>query len=415
MNRDDLRTNGSRLWDSIMEMAKIGATAKGGSCRLALTDEDKAGRDLFVRWCEEAGCKILVDRMGNIFAQRPGLNNDLPPIAMGSHLDTQPHGGKFDGIYGVLSGLEVIRSLNEHQVETKAPVEVIVWTNEEGARFAPAMISSGVYAGLLDLDYALSRQDENGVTLGEELQRIGYEGTLPCGEHQMGALFEAHIEQGPILEQNHHTIGIVQGAQGQSWFDVTVVGKDCHAGTTPMSFRQDALVAAAKVIGLVEEIALDYAPHAVGTVGALSVSPNSRNTIPGQVNFSVDIRHPEEKIVQAMGEKLQAHAKNVAKARNVTIEIEEIWHKPPISFDKNCVSAVAGATQKLGYSSQEIVSGAGHDACQVCEIVPTAMIFVPCAEGVSHNEAESAEPEDLEAGCNVLLHTVLEVAGSPLN
>ena len=415
MNRDDLRTNRSRLWESIMEIAKIGATAKGGSCRLALTDEDKAGRDLFVHWCEEAGCKILVDRMGNIFAQRPGMEKDLPPIAMGSHLDTQPHGGKFDGIYGVLSGLEVIRTLNEHQVETKAPVEVIVWTNEEGARFAPAMIASGVYAGLFDLEYALNRQDENGVTLGEELKRIGYEGTIPCGAHPMGALFEAHIEQGPILEQNQHTIGIVQGAQGQRWYDVVVWGKDCHAGTTPMPFRQDALGAAAKVVGAVEEIARANAPHAVGTVGSLVVSPNSRNTIPGQVNLSVDLRHPEDSILNKMGETLRHHAQQVAAERNVTIEIEEIWHKPPISFDQNCVAAVAGATKKLGYSSQEIVSGAGHDACQVGEIVPSAMIFVPCAEGVSHNEAESAEPQDLEAGCNVLLHTVLEVAGSSLN
>lgn len=398
-----------------MEIAKIGATAKGGSCRLALTDEDKAGRDLFVRWCEEAGCKIVIDRMGNIFAQRPGIDNDLPPIAMGSHLDTQPHGGKFDGIYGVLAGLEVIRTLNDHKIETKAPIEVIVWTNEEGSRFAPAMIASGVYAGLFDLEYALSRQDENGVTLGEELKRIGYEGALPCGDHKMGALFEAHIEQGPILENNQNTIGVVQGAQGQRWYDVSVLGKDCHAGTTPMAGRQDAMVAASQVITFVEELALAYAPHAVGTVGLLVVSPNSRNTIPGQVDFSVDIRHPDDPTLKEMGEKLRDYTQQVAAARKITIEVEEIWHKPPILFNKDCVNAVSKATKKLGYPRQEIISGAGHDACQVCEIVPTAMIFVPCAEGVSHNEAESAEPEDLEAGCNVLFHAIIETAGSSLN
>lgn len=406
----DLFVRGDRLWQSLMEMAKIGVLPGGGCCRLALTDEDRAGRDLFVQWCREAGCEIAVDSLGNIFARRAGRRDDLPPIATGSHLDTQPHGGKFDGIYGVLAGLEVVRSLNDHGIETEAPIEIVVWTNEEGSRFAPAMISSGVYAGLFDLDFALSRQDADGKTLGEELRRIGYAGEQPCGEHRLGALLEAHIEQGPILEREGIPIGVVVGGQGQRWYDVTVSGQDSHSGSTPMEGRRDALVATALMISAIEEIAQSYAPHAVGTVGALEVYPNSRNTIPGRVSFTIDFRHSAEDIVTAMGQAFQAKAAKIASERNVEIEVDEIWVNPSVHFDAACVSAVRKAAEDLGYQHRDIFSGAGHDACMVARKIPTSMIFVPCEGGLSHNEAEHAEPSDLEAGCNVLLHAVLAMA-----
>jgi N-carbamoyl-L-amino-acid hydrolase len=290
----NLRINGKRLWHSIMSMAEIGPGVEGGSCRLALTDVDREGRDLFVSWCTEAGCSITVDDMGNIFAHRAGANNDLLPVVAGSHLDTQPHGGKFDGIYGVLSALEVIRTLNDADVTTESPLEIVVWTNEEGSRFAPAMIASGVFAGLFEKDFAWSRTDSDGISLGDELKRIGYFGEQICGEHPMAALLEAHIEQGPILENNEIQIGVVTGGQGQRWYDITVKGKDSHAGPTPMPGRQDALVASAEIISKVESIAIDHAPEGVGTVGEMYVKPNSRNTIPGEVWFSVDFRNPKD-------------------------------------------------------------------------------------------------------------------------
>lgn len=409
-DQSNLTINGERLWHSIMAMAEVGPGQQGGSCRLALTDEDKQGRNLFVSWCESAGCSISIDDMGNIFARRPGKNDSLLPVAAGSHLDTQPHGGKFDGIYGVLAALEVIRSLNDANIETTAPIEVVVWTNEEGSRFAPAMIASGVYAGLFEKEFAWSRSDINGISLLEELKRINYLGTEICGDHKMAALFEAHIEQGPVLEKNRNQIGVVIGAQGQRWYDVTVKGKDSHAGPTPMPGRQDALVAAAEIITRVQSIALQHAPYGVGTVGEMYVKPNSRNTIPGEVVFSVDIRNPEAAVLETMDKEFRQSVNDCATRHKVTIEIEEIWRKPPIQFDPKCVAAVSGAVSKLGYSNQQIVSGAGHDACQVCLVVPTAMIFVPCADGLSHNELESAEPADLEAGANVLLHAMLKLA-----
>ena len=405
-----LRVNRERLWESLMQMAQIGATENGGSCRLALSDEDKVGRDLFVAWCEGAGCSIEIDRMGNIFATRRGRNEHLP-VATGSHLDTQPHGGRFDGVYGVLAGLEVIRTLNDHAIETDAPIEAIVWTNEEGCRFAPAMVASGVYAGLFDLDYALACADQDGITIGDELERIGYAGQSVCGDHRLGTLFEAHIEQGPVLEHAGDTIGVVTGAQGTRWYSASIAGQDAHAGTTPMIGRRDAIAAAADLINAVERIALDKAPQAVGTVGALTASPNSHNTIAGQVDLRIDIRHPDHQIMLEMDNILRDRAQSIAQVRNVKIEIEEIWYKPPVLFDSGCIDSVRSAAKTLGYTQQEIVSGAGHDACQVCSVVPTSMIFVPCAGGLSHNEAESAEPEDLEAGCNVLLNAMVERAG----
>ncbi len=405
-----LRVDGQRLWDSIMAIGEIGPGEQGGSCRLALTDEDREGRDLFIRWCEEIGCSIRIDDMGNIFARRAGRSNDLAPVVAGSHLDTQPHGGKFDGIYGVLAALETLRTLHDNNVTTEAPVEVVVWTNEEGSRFAPAMIASGVYAGLFEKDYAWSITDSDGKSLGDELKRIGYMGDIPCGSNPIGALLEAHIEQGPILEAENRQVGVVVGGQGQRWFDLTLKGQDSHAGSTPMPGRRDALVAAAEIISMVKLLALEYAPDGVGTVGQMSVMPNSRNTIPGEVFLTVDIRNPDDAVLAEMTQKLKVCVTDCVDKLGVECDIEEIWHCPPVKFDTTCISAVEHAAQALDYSHQRIVSGAGHDACQVCQVAPTSMIFVPCAGGLSHNEQESAEPEDLEAGCNVLLHAMLALA-----
>lgn len=406
-----LRVNGGRLWDSIMAMAEIGPGKHGGSSRLALTEEDRAGRDRFVQWCVEEQCSITVDDMGNIFARRAGKTDSLPPVCAGSHLDTQPHGGRFDGIYGVLAALEVVRTLNENGVETEVPIEIVDWTNEEGSRFSPAMIASGVFAGLFDREYAWARQDQAGITLHDALQQIGYLGRQPCGSHPMTALFEAHIEQGPILEAEGNQIGIVTGGQGVKWFDVTIQGQDSHAGTTPMSRRRDALLAAGEAVGMINRIALDNPPHALSTVGCLSVSPDSRNTIPGSVRMGIDIRHPEDSRLHGMEQELRANLDDIAARHGTEIDLVPVWHNPPVEFDPACVGAVSDATEALGLRSQRMVSGAGHDACQVCRVVPTAMIFVPCRDGLSHNEDEFASPEDLEAGCNVLLHSMLRIAG----
>ncbi len=405
-----LRVNGQRLWQSLMDMAAIGALPGGGCCRLALTDEDKQGRDLFVSWCEDAGCIVSIDEMGNIFARRQGMDNLLPPVVTGSHLDTQPHGGKFDGVYGVLAGLEVIRALNDANVETQRPIEVVVWTNEEGSRFAPAMLASGVCAGLFELDYALSRQDSNSKTVADELKRIGYSGREPCGSREFNSIFEAHIEQGPILERNQNVVGVVTGAQGSKWYDIAVNGQDSHSGSTPMSGRRDALVGASAMTLMAQKIAHKNPPDTVITVGSLNVQPNSRNTIPGRVNFTIDMRHPDDDTLTKMGERLREEFKKIAHEHDLKIEIEEIWHNSPVVFDVDCVNAVRSSAESLGYRHQDIVSGAGHDACQMARIAPTAMVFVPCEGGLSHNEAENATPEDLEAGCNVLMHAMLQRA-----
>ncbi len=411
----NISIDGARLWDSLMEMARIGATAKGGNCRLALTDLDRQGRDLFVRWCEAAGCTVSVDAMGNIFARRPGRDPGrdpgLAPVMTGSHLDTQPTGGRFDGVYGVLAGLEVIRTLNDHGIETEAPVEAVVWTNEEGARFAPAMIASGVFAGVFDLDYAHALTDPDGKSLGAELERIGYKGEAECGGREVKAYFEAHIEQGPILEAEAKPVGVVTGAQGQRWFEVTVTGAESHAGTTPMNRRRDALAGAAHMVGEVQRIATSRPPHAVSTVGVLNSSPNSRNTIPGSVFFTVDLRHPEDDTLSAMAAELRAACQGIAKEAGLACELDEIWYFAPIVFDADCVAAVRQGAGALGYDHLDIVSGAGHDACYLAKVAPTGMIFVPCKDGISHSEIESAEPDDLAAGCNVLLHAILERAG----
>jgi N-carbamoyl-L-amino-acid hydrolase len=408
----NVRINGQRLWDSLMEMAKIGATEKGGNCRLALTDLDRQGRDLFVRWCREAGCTVTVDRIGNIFARRPGKDNSLPPVMTGSHLDTQPTGGKFDGVYGVLAGLEVIRTLNDTGSETAAPIEVAVWTNEEGSRFAPAMVASGVFGGVFDLDYALSRADTEGKTMGEELRRIGYAGDTEVGGRPVAAFFEAHIEQGPILEAERKTIGVVQGVQGIRWFEITLTGQEAHAGPTPMRRRKDALVGAARLVGQVNRIGLDNLPYACATVGMMQVFPNSRNVIPGRVFFTVDFRHPDAKVLAAMAAELEKTCRDVADDIGLVLDFKEIWYSPPVTFAPECVAAVKGAATELGFAHLDIISGAGHDAVYVSRVAPTAMVFVPCENGISHNEIENATPADLAAGCDVLLRAMLDRANA---
>ena len=407
----NLGINGDRLWDSLMEMAKIGATEKGGNCRLALTDLDREGRDLFVRWCEEAGCTVKVDRMGNIFARRPGRDDGLAPVMTGSHLDTQPTGGRFDGVYGVLAGLEVVRTLNDLDIETERPVEVAVWTNEEGSRFAPSMIASGVFAGAFDLEFGLSRADQDGKTIGEELERIGYAGAEEVGGRDIHAFFETHIEQGPILEDEDITIGVVTDAQGQRWYELTITGQESHAGPTPMPIRKDALLGAARIVDLVNRVGLDHPPEACATVGMMQVHPNSRNVIPGRVFMTVDFRHPDEDVLAAMDREMRAGVAEICGRTGLEAEIDQIWHSPPVPFDRDCVASVQRAADDLGFSSRKIVSGAGHDACYVARVAPTSMIFIPCIDGISHNEVEDAKPEWIHAGGNVLLRAMLERAG----
>lgn len=408
---DTLRVNSQRLWDSIMEMAKIGATANGGSHRLTLSDEDKQGRDLFAEWCTAAGCSITVDRLGNMFARRPGKDNSRPPVAMGSHLDTQPYGGKFDGVFGVLAGLEVIRTLNDHQIETDTPLEIVNWTNEEGARFAPSMLASGVFAGHFDLEFALSRIATDGAEFAAELERIGYAGDIVCGNHPFTAFIECHIEQGPILEQHGKSVGVVTHAQGFRWYDISLSGQAAHTGSTPMIGRRNALLGAARIIQTVDDIAQQHAPDARGTVGSqFQVTPGSRNIIPGKVDFTVDFRHPIAATITAMDSALREVSQQVADDIGLDLSLEQISYTPPMPFDEKCVAAVQKACELTGVSHQQILSGAGHDACYIANVSPTSMIFVPCKDGISHNEAESSKQEDLEAGCNVLLHAVLELA-----
>ena len=406
----ELKINADRLWNSLMEMARIGATPKGGVCRLALTDLDRQARDLFVSWCQQAGCSIKVDRMGNIFARRAGRNNHLAPVGTGSHLDSQPTGGRFDGVYGVLAGLEVMRTLNDQGIRTERPVETSVWTNEEGSRFAPAMLASGVYAGAFSLDYGLSRTDADGKTIGAELQRIGYAGTEPMGGRAVHAFFETHIEQGPILEAEGQTIGVVTDAQGQRWYELTLTGQESHAGPTPMPVRRDALLGAAKVIQLVNQIGLAHAPLAVSTVGMINSHPNSRNVIPGRVALTIDLRCPDNHQLARMDGELKAGVARIASDSRLDHQLQQIFQVDCVHFDQACVASVRRAAHALGYVTRDIVSGAGHDACYMARVAPTAMIFVPCIGGISHNEIEDAKPEWIEAGANVLLRAMLAKA-----
>jgi len=408
----NLTVNGERLWASLMELARIGATAKGGVCRLAASDLDGEARQLFIRWCEEAGCTVAIDHIGNIFARRPGRNPALPPVMAGSHLDTQPTGGRFDGAYGVMAGLEIVRTLNDLGYQTEAPLEIVAWTNEEGSRFSPAMVGSGVFAGVFDLDAALATRDNNApaLTLGAELERIGFAGPAPVGGRPVAAYFEAHIEQGPILEAAGLPVGIVTGAQGQRWYEITVTGQEAHAGPTPMPRRRDALVGAARMIDAVNRIGHAHAPYACATVGFVQVSPNSRNTIPGHVFFTVDFRHPDDAVLTAMDGELRASCAEAAASQSLEAAVEEFWYFPPTPFDSRLVGAVREAARAQGYPHQDIISGAGHDAVYMARVAPTAMIFVPCVGGISHNEIEDAKPADLAAGCNVLLNALLDSA-----
>jgi beta-ureidopropionase / N-carbamoyl-L-amino-acid hydrolase len=406
---DSLRVNGERLWRSLMDLARIGATPKGGVKRLALTEIDREGRDCFVAWAREAGLEPRVDAIGNIFVKRRGALQDAHPVVIGSHLDSQPSGGKFDGAYGVLAGLEVVRTLNDAGIATRAPVEVAAWTNEEGSRFTPTMMGSGVFIGAHPLERVLAQKDLDGITVKEALQRIGYAGTAP--PHHVGAYFEAHIEQGPVLEETRTTIGVVQGALGQRWFDVTVVGQDSHAGPTPMETRRDALLAASRLVVEVNRIATTFPDYARGTVGQMQVMPNSRNVVPGEVRMSTEFRSAADETLSAMVEEYARVAKTLEAACRVSIEIREVVYFPPSKFAPELVGSVRDAARALGFSHRDIVSGAGHDAVYLSRVAPTAMIFVPCEGGISHNEIESATPADLTAGCNVLLHAVLARAG----
>ena len=410
VNRSKTRIDSDRLWSSLMETAEIGKTPRGGCNRQTLTDEDKQGRDLFVSWCEAAGCAVTIDAMGNIFARRPGADDSLPPVIAGSHLDTQPTGGKFDGVYGVLAGLEVIRTLNDNNLETEHPVEVVSWTNEEGARFPPAMLGSGVWAGAFDPEYGHNRTDKAGKTVKDELQRIGYLGPAPCRAKPLRAAFEVHIEQGPILENAGLQIGVVSGVQAIGWYDLVIEGVPCHAGTTPMEVRRDPVMALHGILDKLYQVADDFKPWARMTFGDIRAEPGSRNTVPERLVVTVDMRHPDRAQVKHIERIMREIVRNECGKYRLTGAVREELDSPAISFDDDCISAVRSAAEALGYSNMQMVSGAGHDSVNVSGVAPTSMIFIPCEGGLSHNEAENARQEDVEAGCNVLLHAMLEMA-----
>lgn len=407
MSIADLRINGERLWSSLMELAQIGATAKGGVKRLALTELDKQGRDLVVSWGKQAGMSITIDQIGNVFMRRAGRNSALPPVMSGSHIDTQPTGGKFDGNYGVLAALEVVRTLNDHHIETEAPIEVAFWTNEEGSRFVPVMMGSGVFCGAFTLETAYAAKDTEGKTVGDELERIGYKGTEVPGQHLIGAYFETHIEQGPVLEDANKVIGVVPGVLGLSWYDCVVTGMEAHAGPTPMGLRKDALQVATGIMQEVVNIGNRYPPYGRGTVGMVQVFPNSRNVIPGEVKFSIDLRNVSSELLDTMHQEILAFVEQASNNSGLQISVERVSYYPPCPFHPDCVDAVRNATATLGYSTMDVVSGAGHDAIYTARLAPSGMIFVPCKDGISHNEIEDAKPEHLAAGCNVLLHAML--------
>lgn len=408
---ENLRINGDRLWDSLMEMAKIGPGVAGGNNRQTLTDADAEGRTLFQKWCEEAGCDMGLDTMGNMFAIRPGTDPDALPVYMGSHLDTQPTGGKYDGVLGVLGALEVVRSLNDMGIKTRHPIAIANWTNEEGTRFAPAMLSSGVFAGIHTEDWAKARQDADGKLFGDELRRIGWQGEEPVGQRKMHAMFELHIEQGPILETEGKDIGVVTHGQGLSWTQITITGKDSHTGSTPMPLRKNAGLGMARILELVDQIAWSHAPHAVGAAGHIDVYPNSRNVIPGKVVFTVDFRSPDLAVIQDMEHRLRLEGQKICDEMGLDVAFEKVGGFDPVAFDAGCVAAVRRAAESLGYAHMNIISGAGHDACWINQVAPTAMIMCPCVDGLSHNEAEEISKDWATAGTDVLLHAVLETAG----
>jgi len=409
---ENLRINPDRLWDSLMEMAKIGPGVAGGNNRQTLTDADAQGRRLFQKWCEDAGMTMGVDTMGNMFMTRPGTDPDALPVYVGSHLDTQPTGGKYDGVLGVLGGLEVVRSMNDLGIKTKHPIVVTNWTNEEGTRFAPAMLASGVFAGMHEQDWAYDREDAEGLKFGDELKRIGWVGDEEVGarKDKMHAFFELHIEQGPILEAEGRDIGVVTHGQGLWWLQVTVIGKDSHTGSTPMPMRRNAGLGMARMAELVHEIAMKHQPEAVGAIGHCDFHPNSRNVIPGKVVFTVDFRTPHQNILDAMKAEFEERAPKIAEELGLSVEIEPVGHFDPVTFDETCVTAIRNAAERLGYSHQNIISGAGHDACWINRVAPTAMVMCPCVDGLSHNEAEEITKDWAKAGADVLFHAVVETA-----
>ena len=413
-NRDNkksnLRVNGNRLWNGLMEMAKIGPGIAGGNNRQALTDEDAEARILFQNWCKEAGLSMGVDQMGTMFARREGVVQDALPVYVGSHLDTQPTGGKYDGVLGVLAGLEIIKTLNEQGIKTKHPIVVVNFTNEEGTRFPPAMVASGVFAGVHSLEWAYSREDSEGKTFGDELKRINWIGDEEVGTRKMKAFFELHIEQGPILELEGKEIGVVTHGQGLNWLEIRLTGKESHTGSTPMPLRINAGLGMARVTQLVDEIAHQYEPNAVGAIGQCDIYPNSRNIIPGKAIFTVDFRHPEKSIIASMERDLKMGAKKIAEEIGLALEIESVGGFDPVTFDPDCVATVRAAAEKLGYEHRDLVSGAGHDACWINKVAPTAMVMCPCVGGLSHNEAEEISQKWASAGADVLLHAVLESA-----
>jgi N-carbamoyl-L-amino-acid hydrolase len=406
----NMRIDSERLWDSLMQMARIGPGVAGGNNRQTLTDADAEGRALFQRWCEDAGMAMGLDRMGNMFMRLEGAEPDLDPVYIGSHLDTQPTGGKYDGVLGVLSGLEVIRSIRDMGLTTRRPIVVVNWTNEEGSRFAPAMLASGVFAGVLTEDYANGRTDAENKRFGDELDRIGWRGTEAPGDRRIHAMFEYHIEQGPILEAENKQIGVVTHGQGLWWLQVTLTGKDAHTGSTPMTMRVNAGLGMARIIEAVHRIAMDHQPDAVGAVGQANVWPNSRNVIPGRAVFTVDFRSPDLAKLTAMRARLEDEAPRIAADLGLGIDIEPVGHFDPVAFDPGLVQTVRAAAERLGYSHMNIVSGAGHDACWINRVAPTVMIMCPCVDGLSHNEAEEITPEWASAGADVLLHAVLDAA-----
>jgi N-carbamoyl-L-amino-acid hydrolase len=408
---ENQRIDGGRLWDSLMEMAKIGPGIAGGNNRQTLTDADAEGRALFQRWCEDAGLTMGVDAMGTMFATRPGEDADALPVYMGSHLDTQPTGGKFDGVLGVLGALEAVRSMNDLRIRTRHPIVVVNWTNEEGARFAPAMLASGVFAGVHGLDYAYGRTDLEGKTFGAELERIGWKGKEEVGARKMHAYFELHIEQGPILEAEGKEIGVVTHCQGLWWLEFALTGKEAHTGSTPMELRVNAGLAMARIFEMVQEVAMSEQPSAVGGVGQVTFSPNSRNVLPGKVVFTVDIRTPELAKLDRMRARIEGEAAAICEALGVGCTVEAVGHFDPVTFAPELVARVRGAAERLGYSHRDLVSGAGHDACWAARVAPATMVMCPCVDGLSHNEAEEITPDWAEKGANVLFHAVLETAG----
>jgi beta-ureidopropionase / N-carbamoyl-L-amino-acid hydrolase len=408
---ENLTIDGARLWDSIMEMARIGPGVAGGNNRQTLTDADAEGRRLFKKWCDSEGLAMSVDAMGSMFARREGTDPSLPPVYVGSHLDTQPTGGKYDGVLGVLGGLELVRTLNRLEIKTKHPIVVVNWTNEEGTRFAPAMMASAVFAGVLGLEEAYAKKDAAEKTFGAELERIGWKGDEPVGNRPMKALFELHIEQGPILEAEEVDIGVVTHGQGLRWIECTVTGRESHTGSTPMAMRRNAGRGLAQITELVHAIAMDRQPNAVGAIGHIDIYPNSRNIIPGRAVFTVDFRSHVLETLESMADELLAKAPGLCADLGLEFESEIVGQFDPPAFDEGCVGAVRDAARRLGYSHRDIVSGAGHDACWINRVAPTAMVMCPCKDGLSHNEAEEILPEWAEKGTNVLLHAVLETAG----